>query len=230
MRSLCFITAIISVALGTGLAQETASRKLYPVDESHLDPSFLVFKTRLLEVVEKRDLDSLVSIAHAKLMLSIYDDPDVSGQERLRSFLEEMREEDRTRLWQELGDMLSLGVSHSDPQFCAPYAYVTFPRELSYGDHLVITGSDVPIRAKPNSTAPIIDHLSYDIVTYLWRGRGALVWDTVEGERDHWLRIQTPSGDTGYVWGKEAWRPSDRSVCFDKTDGQWMMTSWTSPD
>jgi len=163
-------------------------------------------------------------------MLSIYDDPNVIGQERLRSLFEEVREEDSTRMWQELRDMLSLGVRHSDPDFCAPYAYITFPRELSYIDHLVITGSNVPIRAEPNATAPIIDHLSYDIVTYLWRGRGAVVWDTIGGERDHWLRIRTPSGETGYVWGKEAWRPVDSHVCFHKTDGQWMMRSWTSPD
>ncbi len=44
-----------------------------------------------------------------KLRLSIDDDPNVSGQERLQTFLEGLREEDRTRMWQELRDMLSQG-------------------------------------------------------------------------------------------------------------------------
>ena len=208
-------------------------KRLDPVDESHLDPSFVEFKARLLEAVERQDLDFLVSIAHPTLRLSIDDDPNVSGQERLQNFLEGLREEDRTRMWQELRDMLSQGaVRRSNSDFCAPYAYTTFPpdHELSYIDYLVITGSNVPIRAEPNSTAPIIDHLSYDIVKYLWRGWAGKGWDTIGGELYQWLRIETPSGETGYVWGKEAWGPADTHVCFHETDGQWMMRAWTSPD
>jgi len=192
-------------------------RKLYPIDESHLDPSFAEFKARLLEAVQRRDLDFLLSIAHPKIDL---------GYER--SSPASLKRNWEPRDWQELRHMLSLGAARNSSGFCAPYVSIKFPDERNAFESVVITGSDVPVMAEPNSTAPIIDRLSYDIVRYLSRGRGA--WDTIEGERYHWWRIETPSGETGYVWGKYARRPIDMGVCFAKTDGQWLMTSWTSAD
>jgi len=177
--------------------------KLYPIDESHLDPSFAEFKTRLLEAVERRDLDFLLSI----------------GPKRLKRNW-------KAREWQELRDILSLGAVRVSYGFCAPYVSIKFPYALNAFESVVITASDVPIRAEPKSTAPIIEHLSYDIVKYLWRGG----WETVEGESYMWYRIQTPSGETGYAWGKYVTSPLDTSACFDKTDGQWLMTSWSGGD
>ncbi len=169
--------------------------KLYPIDESHLDPSFAEFKTRLLEAVERRDLDFLLSIVHPKIYL---------GYER--GSPETLKRVWEARDWQELRHMLSLGAVRSSYGFCAPYVSTKFPDELDALKSVVITDSDVPVRAEPNSTAPIIDRLSYDIVSHLSRGRGAS-WDTIEGEEYQWWRIETPSGQTGYVWGKYARRP-----------------------
>ena len=223
-------TIIILMLAGTGLAQEPAGGKLYPVDESHLDPSFAEFKARLLEAVERQDLDFLVSIAHPELRLSIEPNPNISGQENLQRLWASMREVDKTQRWQELRDMLSLGAVQSGSGFCAPYATVKFPNLTHAIEYLAITASDVPIRAEPKSIAPVIDHLSYDIVKYLWRGRGAVVWDTVDGELYPWYRIETPSGETGYAWGKYVAGWLDTTVCFHKTDGQWLMTSWSGGD
>lgn len=202
--------------------EKAAGRKIYPVDESHLDPSFAEFKARLLEAVERQDLDFLVSIAHPNIRLSI----EGGSREELQKDWEIFNDNYSGRAWQDLRDMLSLGAVRNGSRFCAPYLYTTFPNDLEILRYVVITGSDVPIRAEAESTAPIIGHYSYDIVKYLWRGRGASVWDTIEGEKYQWLRIETPAGETGYVWGKQARRPTEETVCFRKVDGQWMMTSW----
>ena len=122
--------------------------------------------------------------------------------------------------------MLSLGAVRNGSRFCAPYFYTTFLGDYQILEKVVITDSDVPIRAEAKSSATIIGYFSYEIVRHLGRGRGAQVWDTIEGEKYQWLRIETPAGETGYVWGKQARRPIDRHVCFRKVDGQWMMTSW----
>ena len=223
MRSLC-LTAIISVALGTGLAQETAPRKLYPVDDSHLDSSFVEFKARLLEAVERQDLDFLVSIAHPNIYLG----NEVGSPESLRRNWKAKNYGGAA--WQELRDALKLGaVRQSDSHLCAPYAPVKFPNIPYAIDYLAITASDAPIREEPKSTAPIIDHLSYDIVQRVERGQRS-VWETIEGERYRWRRIETPSGEIGYVWGKYVAGWLDTTVCFTKTDGQWLMWSWSGGD
>ena len=106
---------------------------------------------------------------------------------------------------------------------------MTTGNDLNVFESVVITGSHVPIIAEPNSTAAVIDWLSYDIVKRMDLGQ-RVVWETIKGEEYQWWRIQTPAGEIGYVWGKYARRPIDMWVCFDKSDGQWMMTSWTSAD
>jgi hypothetical protein len=163
-------------------------------------------------------LDFLLSIVHPKIYL---------GYER--GSPETLKRVWEARDWQELRHMLSLGAVRSSYGFCAPYVSTKFPDELDALKSVVITDSNVPVRAEPNSTAPIIDRLSYDIVSHLSRGRGAS-WDTIEGEEYQWWRIETPSGEAGYVWGKYARRPIDMWVCFDKSDGHWLMTSWASGD
>jgi len=220
MRSLCLTaTAIILIAVGTGLAQEPAGRKLYPVDESHLDPSFAEFKARLLEAVERQDFDFLLSIAHPNIVLSI----EGGSRESLKRNWKAKNYGGAA--WQDLRDVLLLGaVRRNDSRFCAPYVSTNFPDELRLF-YVVITGSDVPIREEPNSTAPIIDHLSYDIVQTVERGQRS-VWETIEGERYRWRRIETPSGEIGYVWAKYARDPRNSQVCFEKVDGEWMMTRW----
>ena len=164
-------TVIIFLAIVPGLAQEPAGRKLYPVDESHLDPSFAEFKARLLEVVERQDLDFLLSIAHPNIVLSIEGGSREWLQSNWRIF------NINRQAWQDLRDMLLLGAVRSDSHFCAPYVSTNFPHEL-WGFYVVITASDVPIREEPNSTAPIIDHLSYDIVQRVERGQRS-VWETI---------------------------------------------------
>ncbi len=211
-------TVFVFIALGTGLAQEPAGRKIYPVDESHLDPSFAEFKAQLLDAVERQDLEYLLSIIHPDIRLSSEGGSREWLQSNWRIF------NTNRQAWQDLRDMLLLGAVQSDSRFCAPYVSSNFPDEL-WGFYVVITASDVPIREEPNSTAPIIDHLSYDIVQRVERG-GRSVWDTIEGERYRWRRIETPSGEIGYVWGKYARDPRSYKVCFAKVDGEWMMTRW----
>ena len=181
------LAVVILLFVGTGLAQEQVGRKLYPVDESHLDPSFAEFRARLLEVVERQDLDFLLSIIHLDTRLSIASG---SREERQKNW-EIFNVKYSRRAWQDLRDMLSLGVVRDGSEFCAPYFYNTFLGDYQIIEKVVITDSDVPIRAEAKSSAPIIDYLSYDVVKYLWRGRGALVWDTIEGEKYQWLRIET---------------------------------------
>lgn len=218
------VTCMCLIFLSSAHAQETGSRKLYPVDDSHLDPSFAEFKARLLEAVERQDLDFLVSMAHPNIYLG----NGVGSPESLRRNWKAKNYGGAA--WQELRDALTLGaVRQSDSHFCAPYAPVKFPNIPHAIDYLAITASDALIRAEPKSTALIIDHLSYDIVQRVERGQRS-VWETIKGERYRWRRIETPSGEIGYVWGKYVAGWLDTTVCFTKTHRQWLMWSWSGGD
>jgi hypothetical protein len=198
--------------------------KLYPVDESHLDPSFVDFKARLLQAVERRDLDFILRIAHSSIALGSPEDFP-NPRESLRRLFQPTRYE--SGMWQELRQMLLLGAVQTEGEFCAPYIHAKFPRELDPFEYLVITGENVRVRAEPSLTAEAIDTLSYDIVKLDSIGYTEPV-ETIAGERHRWWRVLTPSGRTGHIWGKYARQPIDYEVCFKKIEGKWMMTSLVS--
>jgi hypothetical protein len=231
----CVLALTVLIAFGVSSVEETqpsaeqeqrpskraTSMKLYPVDESSSDPPFAQFKARLLEEIQRRNLKFILSTAHPEIFLGSPEDFP-NPMESLKSFFQASSFE--TDMWGELDLMLRLGVVRTRGGFCAPYVYRKFPQELDPFEYLVITSTDVKVRAEAKSTAPVIETLSYDIVRLESIGY-IEPEETIGGERHPWWRIVTPSGKTGHVWGKYARRPIDLEVCFKKIDGQWMMAS-----
>jgi hypothetical protein len=201
--------------------EPTSLQKLYPLDESNLDPSFVDFRTKLAEAIQRRDLEFVLKIAHPEITLGSPEDFP-NPQDSLKKMFGPAKYE--TDMWRELRDMISLGAVRTYGKFCAPYLYTRFPEELDPFEYLVITEENVRVRAEPKSTAPVVARLSYDIVKRRWQGYSA-VYESINGEEYPWWRIETPSGRIGYVWGRYARSPLDYEVCFEKVNGRWMMTS-----
>jgi len=206
---------------GTGLAQEPAGRKLYPVDESHLDPSFAEFKAKFLEAIEKRDREWLRNALAKQVVLDF--DGSLTQEQALVRF--DAREGE---LWTELRDLVLLGVTGGGTSFGGPYLFDLFPPQLNATEFLVITAEDAPVRVKPNSRAEVIARLAYDIVR--WDSSFGPVWETVSGEEYVWRKIVTPDGKRGYVSDKYARSPLDYRASFRKIDGKWKLVLMVAGD
>ena len=195
------------------------SRKLYPVDESHLDPSFAEFKAKLLEAIEKRDQEFLRSALASNVTLS-FEGPSTPEQAQAAF------DYNNGGLWEALREALLLGATRFRYGFCAPYIFTLFPKNVPF-DSLVIIGEDVEVRAEPYETAPVISHLSYDIVK---TNRHFSLQDRIDGEKHYWHEVTTPDGLLGYVWGKYTRDVVDYRFCFDKLNGKWVLTSFFAGD
>ncbi len=233
MRLLCRITVILLMAVGTGLAQELAGHKLYPLDQSHLDPSFAEFKAQLLEAIQKRNLEFLRGAMADHVSLA--PGGSVTRERALAAFDAEDAEVD---LWRELRDVLLLGATRVEidypgvpkwPRFCAPSVTTRMPNRIEMVDMLVITGKEVLVHTRARSSSPVIDTLSYDVVTIATRGRG-ISPEKIEGETYGWDQIVTPSGKVGYVYGKYARHWLDYRACFSKVNGKWLLVSLSYVD
>ena len=120
-------TVIILLLTGTGLAQEPAGRKLYPVDESHLDPSFAEFKAKLIKAIETQDREFLLS-ALGEVRFASYSLP------ADRAMADFDRNEGAT--WKALHELLLMGVKRlEDGRFYAPYVSYIIGWERPEGFH-----------------------------------------------------------------------------------------------
>jgi hypothetical protein len=213
---------LVALTACVGAAQ---SRKLNPVDEAPKDPSFKAFRDRLLAAVRQQDETVLYESLDPKITNSFGGEGGVTEFNTLWKMGEE-----RTKLWDELATILSMGGSFSGPgivpkTFCAPYVYSAFPDvQLDATNYAVITGTGVRVRTQPSLNAPIITSLSYDIVELDHE-------PAASGEANsEWVRIVAPNGKKGYVFGKYIRSPMDYRACFEKKQGKWKMIALVAGD
>lgn len=207
------------------LAQPTVTgqaRKLYPVDEAAKDPAFFTFRARLIQAVQRRDANYLVSILSPKIT------NDFGGGEGVADFKQRWKpERSQSEVWLELAKVLSLGGAfNKDGSFSAPYLHAKWPEEeddiFQAG---AIVGENVRMRAAPQISGSVVTNLSFDIVDVPdWQSAKA------RGEKREWIKVKLADGQTGYVAQEFIRSPIDFRAIFEKQNGRWIMTAFVAGD
>lgn len=217
----------IALALATVISlthadTATQNRKLYPVDEAAKDPAFFTFRARLIQAVQRRDVNYLLSILSPKVS------NDFGGGEGIADFKQKWKpERSQSEVWIELAKVLSLGGAFDkDGAFSAPYLHARWPQDE--GDVFevgAIIGENVRVRAAPQINASVIRTLSFDIVD-------VPDWQTAKarGEKRQWIKVKLSDGQTGYVAEEFIRSPIDYRAVFEKQNGRWVMTAFIAGD
>ena len=199
-------------------------RYLRPIDEAKQDPSFYAFRTRLISATEARDIKFILSILDRNIEVSFGGHKGISG-------FKEYWEIDKptSKFWDEFLIVLKNGGAFERKNgrrvnlFVAPYTYASFP-DLDAYEHSVIFGSNINLRERPETTAGVIDKLSYNIVK---------IEETIEKkglEEADWYRVATLGGKKGWIKAEYVRSPLDYRAAFEKKRGQWKMTVLISGD
>src|SRR5688572_13796382 len=124
--------ALTFVHLAGAVAQNT--RVLRPVDEAAKDPDFLAFRTRLIDIVARRDTASLLALVHPDIRASF------GSHSGIASFVELWKlDKPGSELWKELGAVLKLGGSFDGPtSFTAPYTFSRWPEDVDSFEFLAV--------------------------------------------------------------------------------------------
>lgn len=199
------------------------ARKLYPVDEATKDPAFFTFRARLMQAVQRRDANYLVSILSPKIMNSF------GGDGGIAEFKQKWKpERGQSEVWTELAECLSLGGKFdADGSFAAPYLFNGFPddKDIDIFSAAAIIGENVRLRAAPKADSSVIRELSFDIVDVPdWQVTKA------QGETRNWIKVKLKDGQTGYVAEEFIRSPIDYRAIFDKENGRWVMTAFIAGD
>ena len=207
------------------VAQE---RFVKPVDEAELDPSFLTFRTKLIDAIDRRDSAYIYSILDPKISLSF------GGDSGIRDFKRIWRLHQKSSpFWEEFSLAIKNGgrfdVDASGKRsnlFYAPYTFTGFPDDLDIYDYAAIFGTDVNLRKEPSMKGQIITKLSYNIVKI----EPETVPKNGRSEYPGWWRITTLGGLKGFV-KKEYVRSSiDYRAGFEKKRGRWVMVAFIAGD
>jgi hypothetical protein len=214
------IAAALLLACTLAVAASAQESKLLPVDEGARDVSWLRFKKRLSDAIDKRDKAFLLSIL----------DRNVRNQSEKTRGIAEFRKQWEldtadTPIWHELATALQLGAAYlkrdNRAELCAPYLLAKWPPDVEPFTHGAIIARDSTVQAEPSLSSSALGHLSYDIVPVSdWE-----VADKSPNARQKWVRIRFGERD-GYVLEEHVRSPVEQAACFVKTPGGWRMTAF----
>lgn len=207
-------------------AVSAQERFVRPVDEAAKDADFLAFRTKLIEAVKKRDAKYVLSIVDKNIKNSF------GGNDGIKEFKEWWKlESPKSEFWNEFltvitnGGKFFTGEAVKNKLFTAPYTFDAFPEDLDAFTHSVIFGNNVNLRAKPETNAPVVGKLSYNIVETI-----RSIEDKNNAEKADWYEVKTLGGKKGFVKAEFVRSPIDYRAGFEKINGKWKMTFFLAGD
>jgi hypothetical protein len=217
-------TARSSPSVDTTVSSVTEKgQRLLPVDEANQDGSFAKFREQMIWAVESMNGNDLLPMLDSNIRLSF------GGSGGLSDFKKMWKPQDKNSpLWAKLDWVLKHGGSFrnegSNKIFWAPYVYSNWPDEgpeaFEYG---AIVGSSVPVFQKADVSSKTITTLDHHFVKVIDGGH-------LKEKSPVFVKIQTPSGKTGFVRSNEIRSQLDYRAGFDKRSGKWKMTAFIAGD
>jgi hypothetical protein len=196
------------------LAAALGPARLPPVDQCISDRSFVEYRTRLRQAIDRRDAKALLPLVADDVHASL------GGHVGKKDFIELWRL-DRPRsskLWEELGEALALGCIIRGGVPTSP----SFEDRLGDGRdpfEVRIAMPGAVLRRRPSDLSPAITRLRWHVLTL----SGA--WDG-----GPWVRVRLDDGRRGYVREALARSPIDYRAWFHKSGGRWVMAGFLAGD
>ena len=177
-----------------------------PFDEGNYDATFLPFRRKLLSIVEKRDMKSL---------LTLIDPEDIKGDPE-KTFYGYVGSRDQL-IFEELLFCLRHGgrfYKNGNRTFLAPYIKAGWPENYDLHEFTAVVKAKVKAHSAPYKKAPVIKTIGHCLVRSSF--------STQSG----WVRIGLPSGRVAYVSEDSVW--NDFGFYFIKKGGRWFINGITA--
>jgi len=221
-RKIIFAFFLLTFAFSEAFSQE---RKVLPVDEGKTDASFSAFREKTLQAARRRDVKYILSILDPNITSSFGGDEGISDFKKFWNI-----NSPKSEFWDEFITVLSNGGTFlkeaGAKKFAAPYTFTGFPDDLDAFEYHAIFGSNVNLRSKPETNAPVAAGLSYNIVKVDFE-------NSVKDKKANeylWLKVETLGGKKGFVNAKYVRSPIDYRAVFEKRNGRWKLVTFVAGD
>lgn len=223
MIARCLSVALFAFAAAAAHAGEPPPpTRLMPVDEAALDPSFVMFRNELKDVIARKDAAKLFHHLASDIKL------DYGGGYGGPEFHQRWKPFDKdTQVWKALSLIIDNGGKFITPGgFAAPYVYAAFPEAIDPFEALVVTAPDAVMRAAPRADAAIVRKLDHDILTIV---KTASQPQHEAGPSD-WSEVKDATGKQGFVRDQDVRSPIDYRAIFEKRKGKWVIQTFIAGD
>ncbi len=204
----------------------TEDVKLYPVDEAPENPEFEAFRKELTAAARSKDVDFIRRHTDESIRYTF------GVNEGLHGFFRQWeldKTPEESPFWAELLKVLELGGTFRNEEktsFVAPYVFSEFPEDIDPFQHAAVVDKDVKVYAEPSTQAEVLGTLTYSIVRILERH-----FESEQAQRPVWMKVETFSGNSGYVPAEKVRSPIDYRGSWVKTDdGKWKMVFFVAGD
>lgn len=171
------------------------------------------FRQALAAAVEARDADALVALAAEDVKL------DFGGGTGRAELKKRLTAEDR-QLWQELGELLTLGCSaNKQGGITLPWYFDQSIAGVDPFMGMIVTGESVPLLSAPDGEADTVATLSWDVVEI-----AALKPD------DPFQKVETGDGKQGFIATEKLRSLIDYRLLANSRNGTWRIVSLVAGD
>jgi len=171
------------------------------------------FRQALAAAVEARDADALVALAAEDVKL------DFGGGAGRAELKKRLTAPDR-ELWQELGELLTLGCSaNKQGGLTIPWYFDQAIKGVDPFMGMIVTGEKVPVTSSPEEGAETLTTLSWDVVEI-----SALKPD------EAFQKVETTGGEEGYIATDKLRSLIDYRLLAASRNGNWRIVSLVAGD
>jgi hypothetical protein len=200
-------------AAALALQPEAIPSRLPPVELCASEAGFEAFRSRLNDVIARKDERALLA------MLSDEVEVNFGGDRGPALFAANWKfdEPDDSHVWAELEGALRLGCSPTGDALIAPSFVPRFPDQLDAFE-TVIVRPGTQLRAAPSDTA---------------KGLGRLDWHLAKVTGDvvaAWLGVELLDGRRGFVRREQTVNPLGYRAVFENLRGEWRITAFVAGD
>ncbi|MXO72652.1 hypothetical protein [Alteraurantiacibacter buctensis] len=195
-----------------------------PRDDCAADPAAAAFTAELKQVVAARDADRLLALTDPQVML---DFGGGAGQAELRQRLGSSE----YNLWDGLDRIMPLGCAIDRwGNLVLPWHFAQETR-LDPFESFIVIGTDVPVRSRPASDAPIVARVSWDEVEMAYGDDPT----PSDASGNHWTEIwlQEVEGRDrvgGFIRTDQLRSPIDYRLLADKKSGAYLISVFVAGD
>ncbi|PKL18556.1 MAG: hypothetical protein CVV49_05620 [Spirochaetae bacterium HGW-Spirochaetae-5] len=230
MKKTLTILLFFSIII-TGMAEVKEFKKfqLLPIDDSAADKEFYIYIQKFKTAVKSRNLTTLRNLIAHDVAFTFESQDGINGLIKLWNL---DRNPQNSKFWYEMDKVLSMGSSFYDENKTTqayPYLFVIFPADYDSHEYSAVTGKKVNVRQTPSSKSPVIETLDYEIVKTAWSAEDT-VSEKVNGINGTWVKVQTSTGKTGYVFSHYIHSPIGPRAIFEKRSEGWVLTAFVSGD
>lgn len=194
-----------------------APTRLPPIERCGGDPEFTAVRTRLEQVIQKQDIDGLLSLMAQDVRVTF------GGRYGRGDFRQQWaRSKDQSELWKELRRATKLGCAtaidgQGEEYRAMPAMFVTGGDLDGFETWVALPGA--VMRTRPSAKAPV-----------RMRVPAWTVLNEVEHDGGPWIEARTPKGRHGFVPTSQARSIIDYRIVFGRRDGQWKITAFVAGD